>query len=53
MASVDPSEEDSGEGTRKSPKLGLFLSVVLCLAGAGLGFFFYIQWVCILESRWN
>jgi flagellar FliL protein len=39
MASVDPSEEDSGEGTRKSPKLGFFLSVVLCLAGAGLGFF--------------
>ena len=39
MASAGASETDSDEETRKSSKLGLLLSVVLCLAGAGLGFF--------------
>lgn len=39
MASTDTSQTDSVEGTRKSSKLGLILSVVLCLAGAGMGFF--------------
>lgn len=39
MATADTIETEAGEPTKKPSRMGLILSVVLCLLGAGLGYF--------------